>query len=127
MSEYVADASAVLAYARGEAGEKKVAALRDRCVISSLNLLEAFSKLVRYGMPAAQVRSFLRETFPDVAALDRELAEQAAILHADTRKLGFSYADCVCLSLGKQLGVVVLTADKRWPKIHPDIEVELIR
>src|ERR1017187_10148909 len=93
VSEFVADASAVLAFARGEQGEKRVGNVRINCILSSLNLLEAFSKLVRYDMPADQVRRFLRESFPRVIPLDRELAEQSAVLHARIHRFGISYAD----------------------------------
>jgi ribonuclease VapC len=127
VSEFVADASAVLAFARGEKGEQHVARVREQCVVSSLNLLEAFSKLMRYDMPADQVRGFLREAFPRVVPLDRELAENSAVLHAKTRGLGLSYADCVCLALGDQRKATVLTADRSWKKVDVSITLEFIR
>ncbi len=127
MSEFVLDASAVLAFVRGEAGEENVAKARERSVVSALNLLEAFSKLVRYDMPADNVRTFLRETFPNIVPLDRELAEDSAQFHAATRKMGLSYADCVCITLGGQRGATVLTADRRWKDIEPNLSIELIR
>jgi ribonuclease VapC len=127
VSEFVADASAVLAFARGEKGEQRVAAVREYCIVSSLNLLEAFSKLVRYDMPAERVQQFLRESFPRVIPLDRELAELSAVFHAHTHKLGLSYADSVCLVLGKQRKATVLTADRDWKKLNVNVKVELIR
>jgi PIN domain nuclease of toxin-antitoxin system len=127
VTEFVADASAVLAFARGEPGEKRVAKVREHCVVSSLNLLEAFSKLVRYDVPAEQVRLFLRESFPRVIPIDRDLAESSAVFHANSRNLGLSYADCVCLVLGKQRDAIVLTADRDWKKVDLDVKVELIR
>lgn len=127
MSEYVVDASAVLAFARGEPGEKQVAKVRERCVVATVNLVEVLSKLVRYDVPADEARHFLRESFPAVVALDRELAESSAVLHAATRELGLSYADCVCLALGKQRRATILTADRRWKTIELNVTVELIR
>jgi PIN domain nuclease of toxin-antitoxin system len=127
VSEYVADASAVLAFARGEPGEKRVRNLRTSCVLSSINLMEAYSKLVRYDVPADQVQRFLRESFPSVIPLDRELAENSAVLHTRLNKLGISYADCACLSLGMQRKATVLTADRNWKQIELDVKVELIR
>ncbi len=127
MSEFVADASAVLAFARGERGEKRVGAVREDSVVSSVNLLEAFSKLVRYDVPAEQVKLFLRESFPRVIPVDRELAESSAVFHASTRDLGLSYADCVCLMLGSQRKAIVLTADRDWKEVELDVKVELIR
>lgn len=127
MSEFVADASAVLAFARGEPGEKRVAKVRNDCLVVSLNLLEAFSKLVRYEMPADQVQGFLREAFPRVEALDRRLAETAAVLHATTRTLGLSYGDCACLAFGAARQATILTADRRWKEVKLDVRLELIR
>jgi PIN domain nuclease of toxin-antitoxin system len=125
--EFVADASAVLAFARGEKGERQISRVREQCVVSTLNLLEAFSKLVRYDMPADRVRLFLRESFPHVVPLDRDLAETSAVFHAATRGLGLSYADCVCLTLGSQRKATVLTADRDWKKVELNVKVELIR
>jgi ribonuclease VapC len=127
VSEFVADASAILAFAQGERGEKHVAKVREQCVVASVNLMEVFSKLIRCDMPVDQVRGFLRESFPRVIPLDRELAESSAILHAATRQLDLSYADCVCLALGSQRQATVLTADRNWKKVEFNVTVELIR
>ncbi len=127
MTEFVADASAILAFARGEPGEERVAKVREDCVVSALNLLEAFSKLLRYDVPVERVRGFLRESFPQIIALDRDLAESSAALHARFHKLGLSYADCVCLSLGSRRKAIVLTADRSWQKVDLNVKVELIR
>jgi PIN domain nuclease of toxin-antitoxin system len=78
-------------------------------------------------MPVEQVRSFLREAFPRVVPLDRELAEASAMLHAKTRGSGLSYADCVCLALGQQRKATVLTGDRSWKKVDVNVTVELIR
>ena len=127
VSEFVADASAVLAFVNGEEGEKHVARVRESCVVASVNLMEAFSKLIRHQMQAEHVRVFLREAFPRVVPLDRDLAETSAVLHAATRKLDLSYADCVCLCLANQRQATVLTADHEWSKVELDVKIDLIR
>ncbi|HEY4309002.1 MAG TPA: PIN domain-containing protein [Pirellulales bacterium] len=127
MSEVVADASAVLAFALGENGERKVAKVREQCIVATPNLLEAVSKLLRANFPADRVQIFLKQFFPRVAHLDRDLAEASGALHATTRGHGLSYADCVCLMLGMQLKATVLTADRRWEKVGLDVKLELIR
>ena len=127
MSEFIADASAILAYIQGEKGEKRVAKVREQCVVATVNLIEAYSKLVRRGMPAESVQMVLRQSFPRTSPLDRELAEDAALLHASTRGNGYSYADCVCLALGMQTKAIVLTTDSRWTELSGDVNVELIR
>lgn len=127
VSEFVADASAVLAFVNGEEGERHVARVRESCIVASPNLMEAFSKLVRHQMSVEHVGVFLREAFPRVVPLDRDLAETSAVLHAATRKLDLSYADCVCLCLAKHRKATVLTADRDWAKVELDVKIELIR
>lgn len=127
VSEYVADASSVLAFVRGEQGERKVAKVREQCVVASPNLMEAFSRLMRYEMAADSVQRILRESFPRVVPLERDLAESSAALHATTRNWGLSYADCVCLTLGRRQKATVLTADRRWKEMDFEVNVELIR
>lgn len=127
MSEFVIDASAILALARGEAGNTRVAEVRAQCIVSAVNLLESFSTLVRYDMPIDYVQGFLREAFPRVEPVDRELAERSAVLHAASRSLGLSLADCVCLALGATRRATVLTADRRWSEGEFNVTLELIR
>jgi PIN domain nuclease of toxin-antitoxin system len=127
VSEFIADASAILAFARGESGHERVGEVRDRCVVSTVNMMEALSRLLRYDLPAESVQTFLRETFPRTVDLDRDLAETSAVLHATTRSIGLSYPDCICLALGSRRNATVLTADRRWREVSPNIAVELIR
>jgi PIN domain nuclease of toxin-antitoxin system len=127
VSEFVADASAILAFIRGEAGERKVAKWREQCLVATINLMEAYSRLIRYEMDPASVQQVLRETFPQTVPLERGLAEDSAALHAASRSFGLSYADCVCLVLGNHRRATVLTADRRWKDLQLGVKVELIR
>lgn len=126
VSDFVADASAILAFVQGVKGEARVAAARERCIVATINLIEAYSKLVRKDMSPEDVRLILRQSFPKTFPVDRELAESSALLHASSRDLGFSYGDCVCLALGMQTRAIVLTTDKRWTELKLDVKVELI-
>jgi PIN domain nuclease of toxin-antitoxin system len=117
----------VLAFALGEDGEQKVGEVRERCIVPTINLSEAFSRLLRSDFPADRVQVFLQQFFPRVAHLDRDLAEASGALHAATRKFKLSYADCVCLMVAMQLKVPVLTADRKWEEVGLDVKLELIR
>lgn len=127
MSEFIADASAILAYIQGEKGVARVAKVRERCIVATINLIEAYSKLVRKQMSPENVQLILRQSFPRTFPLDRDLAEASALLHASTRGYGFSYGDCTCLALGMQTKAIVLTTDQRWIELKLDAKIELIR
>lgn len=127
MNELVIDASAMLALARGEAGFETVDRHREAGIASSVNLMEAFSRLVRYAVDPERVQSFLRQAFPNVVPFDREQAETAALIHAKTRDLGLSLGDCACLALAASRGIGTLTADRAWTNLPFDIPVVLIR
>lgn len=121
------DASAILALALGEAGSETVRAARSNAVVSAVNHLEVVSKLLRTGLDESEIRHFLDEAFPRVVPLDRSLADGAGRLHARSRALGLSYADCVCLALAADRGLPVLTGDRTWTRIDLPVEVRLFR
>lgn len=127
MSEFVADATAIVAFARGEKGESQVAAVLHGCLVSSVNLTEAYSRLVRYGTAKEEVEGFLREFFPVVVPQDRQQAELSAVIHVENRRLDLSYADCACLALGVVRKATVLTADRIWKDASLDVKLKFIR
>jgi len=127
VSSVVFDASAILALALGEVGSDMVRAARPDAVVSAVNHLEVVSKLLRTGLDEADVRHFLDEAFPRVVPLDRSQADGAARLHAESRELGLSYADCACLALAAERDLPVLTGDRKWTRIDVPVEVRLFR
>ena len=121
------DASAILALALGERGSDMVRGARPDAVVSAVNHLEVVSKLLRVGLDEAEVHSFLDEAFPRVVPLGRAQADGAARLHAGSRELGLSYADCACLAFAAERGLPVLTGDRKWTRIDVPVEVRLFR
>ena len=103
MSRVVLDASAVLAVANDEPGAARVTG-RHRGVMSAVNVAEVYTKLLRAGVPPAEIALGIGSLVAEVVPFDRELAEAAGALHARTRLLGLSLADAACLALGVQLG-----------------------
>ena len=127
MNSLVFDASAILALALGEQGSDLVRAARPIAIVSAVNHLEVVSKLLRVGLDEAEVLGFLGEAFPRVLPLDRSQADKAARLHARSRELGLSYADCACLALAADRELPVLTGDRKWTRIDLPVEVRLFR
>ncbi len=136
------DASALLAFLRREPGWEVVnAVLVERATISVLNLAEVLTKLAEAG---ANPRSALADLERDgvvsamtgadtdpliqIVPLLPEDAIEAARLRLQTKTLGLSLGDRVCLATAVRLGTPVLTADKRWADVpNLPIAVRLIR
>lgn len=127
MSEVVLDASAVLAVARNEPGAARVLAVKERAILSAVNAAEVYAKLFAGGMQEDGVADGLQTIVRRIVPLDEGQARRAAGLHARTRHLGLSLGDCVCLALGQERSVLVLTADQSWTRVDDVGPVEVIR
>jgi PIN domain nuclease of toxin-antitoxin system len=127
----VLDASALIAYARHEAGFEMVAArLRSgaRILISAVNWAEAVGKLREYDITAALLRQALEAVGADIAAFTEADADAVGDLTPAFRTLGLSLGDRACIALGVANQAPALTADGVWARIDlPVLMVELIR
>ena len=124
---YVLDASALLCLLVGEPGANRVEAVLSRSQVSAVNYAEVVGRLVDKGEYDDDMRSDLTDLALSVVAFDRDLAELAGILRADTRKAGLSLGDRCCLALAKRTGAVALTADRAWATLSVGVRVELLR
>lgn len=109
----VLDASAILAFLRGEdgAGAVERALIGDpRC--SAANWSEAAQRVLGEGRDWDLARALLASYSVRVEPVIREDAEWAA--RRWRRGEGLSLADRLCLALGERLDAEVLTADKSW-------------
>jgi ribonuclease VapC len=123
----VIDASAVLALAKNEPGSQRVARRIRHCLLSAVNLAEVVSRLHRYSIPIEQARGDVLAFVNAVVPFDEEQAQLAGVLHAQTRALKLSYADCACLSLATSRQLPVITADRKWEEANLDLRLEFIR
>jgi PIN domain nuclease of toxin-antitoxin system len=127
VSSAVLDASALLAFLRRELGAETVAAALADCSISSVNLAETYSRLVRSGGSLDSVVRHVERLQIPVVAFDEPQALVASSIHSRTRQYGLSLADCACLALGISNSAVVLTADRAWGQLSLGVEIVLIR
>lgn len=125
----VLDASAVLAALNGETGGDKVDAVIDGAFMSTVNLAEVASILVRAGEDEATVRTVMASLPVTAVAPDRSVATDAGLLYRTTAELGLSLGDRFCLALARQLDMSAMTADRAWAGIGPkiDVSIEMIR
>ena len=127
MSSVVLDTSALLAVIKRERGGELVADAISEALISSVNLAEATSVLIRAGMAPETAREILEIQEFDVADFDRALAEDTGALIARTRRNGLSLGDCACLALAAREKLPALTVDHAWRGLDIGIEIQLIR
>lgn len=123
----VLDASAVLAWLRGEPGAAVVDPLLSRATVCAVNWSEIWQKLHQHGADAERVTQRLRVLGVRVEPLSTEDAVAAARLWQATRQLGLSLADRCCLALAERLGQTAVTADGAWTGLGGTAEVRVIR
>ncbi len=127
----VLDASALVAYARGEPGAQIVAErLRrgERIIVSAVNWAEAAGKLREYRMTPAILRQALAASGVEIVSFAEADAKIVGELTPRWRLLGLSLGDRVCLALAISLHAPALTADEAWSRLDlAGLVVEQIR
>lgn len=125
LTEYVLDASALLALINDEPGADKVRPLMAKSIISAVNFCETVHKLRRRGLPVETVRATLMPLVPSPVPFDEPMAYVAAAIHEKTRGQGISLGDCACLALALSRNVPAITTEKTWEAC--DVGVRVIR
>ena len=127
MNRVVLDASAFLAFANNEAGADVVAAAITNSVMSTVNVAEVISVLVRRGVPRARAGALIMRSGIQIESFAFAQAEEAGALITETAELGLSLGDRACLSLGLRSGTEVLTADVAWTNLKLPVRIKSIR
>ena len=127
----VLDSSALLALINEEPGCERVAAALARSIMSSVNVAEVVGKLGDKGFTIAEIGDILRELVPDIRSFTPRHAVTAGELRSATRLLGLSLGDRACLALAMELKATVMTCDRAWSQIAPElmegVVVEVVR
>lgn len=132
MSNFVLDASALMAYFYQEPGADVVeSAILQGSFISTINWAEVLSTAIHRGEDIESLISKIEndDELSGLAILPAiEIdAIQIARLRPVTRMLGLSLGDRACLALGMRLGLTVLTADTVWRNLAINIPITIIR
>jgi PIN domain nuclease of toxin-antitoxin system len=117
MSEItILDASAVLAFLQGEPGEDivRLALQSDSCVVTAANQAEIIAKIVDRGVDAVVFKTVINQLGYPVIDITAQDGECAGWMRGQTRLIGLSLGDRLCLAVAKRLKAVVLTADRPW-------------
>lgn len=112
----VLDASAIIAFLQGEPGIELVqqALQSGRCLVTAANQAEIIAKSLDRGVSAQSVQSILAELAYAVIDIKAEDGVQAGWMRTQTRKLGLSLGDRLCLAVAQRLKAQVVTADRPW-------------
>jgi len=128
VSSIVLDASALLAVLTSEpGGEKLTPQLLDAAVVSTVNLAEVQSKLVREGADPDEAWENVLSPIREAAEFTREQAKIAGSLITQTRTLGLSLGDRACLALGIALNAPIYTADRSWKNLKLGVRIHVVR
>jgi ribonuclease VapC len=127
VTEFVLDASALLAVLLGELGQEIVRPHLSHAIISSVNYAEVLRRAAKLtGSVDVAVFQVDRQRIP-VVPFDTEQARVSATLVAVTQPLGLSLGDRACLSLAMVRNCRAFTADRAWGNLALDLEITLIR
>ena len=123
----VVDASALIAVLKKEPGADVAERHMVEPVMSTVNLAETLTRIAEDGGDAADLKQRLDETPIRFVPVSDEHALAAALLRVATKAWGLSLGDRLCLALGLEEGLPVLTADRRWKELSVGVKVVLIR
>ncbi len=128
MSQFVLDASAVLALLSREKGWEEVEqAIAIGAAISTVNVAEVVSKLSDTGMPETAIGQVLDLLGLEIVDFNRSLAHNTGMLRPHTKHRGLSLGDRACLALAGTRNLPALTTDRAWEHLQLDVTIQLIR
>lgn len=126
----ILDSSAIIAFLRNEAGHERIKdALIAGAAVSAANLAEVATVLVRDNASEEEARSILEDLPVSVLDVTNDIAIEAGLMFARTRRFGLSLGDRICLATSLREARAVLTADRVWSQVGPlvGVTVEVIR
>ena len=128
MNEVVLDASAILAYIQEERGaENLTKEILDRAVVSTVNLAEVQSKLVKKGHDPEDAWEEILSLVNAEEPFTSDHAKIAGDLIAKTEKYGLSLGDRSCLALAIALKAPVYTTEQIWKNLKLGVPIHVIR
>ena len=123
MTSHVIDASAAIAFLLREPGGDLVGAHLESGLMSSVNLTEVVTRLIRTGHDPARAHYL----GCSIVAHDADLADRTGRLWPLTAHLGLSLGDRACLALAMRENLPVLTGDRPWAGLKLGVDVVLFR
>lgn len=127
VTEFILDASALLAVLLGEKGADAVRPHLRNAKISSLGYAELLAQTLQLTGSLEEAKRYIDRQQLNVIAFDAKQAAIASSLRPMTQAHGLSLADRACLALGILQGGTILTADRNWGKLNLKLDIQIIR
>ncbi len=127
MTDYVLDASAVLAVIQQEPGAERIEAHLDTGCVSAVNLAEIVGKLQDRGLGNREIDELIALLDLDTRILDKEGAVFMGKLRQTTKLAGLSLGDRACLALAHSLGATAITMDRAWKSLDIGVAIQVAR
>jgi PIN domain nuclease of toxin-antitoxin system len=121
----VIDASAAIAFLRGEPGGETVRSLLRGSLISAVNWSEILQKAIWFGDSPSETATLLESRGVSVVSATRGDAVLAAQFWE--RGSSLSLGDRFCLAVAFRLGARAVTAERAWAELDTGAEVFVIR
>jgi ribonuclease VapC len=125
--EIVIDSSSALCFLLRERGWEAFPDYVPTGIMSVINYAEVVQRLLREDANAELRAGALVVAGLRLIDVDLDAALGAARLENVTRKQGISLGDRICLALGIDRKLPVLTADKPWKDLGLPVEIRLLR
>ena len=128
MSDFVLDASTVIAIFNEEVGGQDAADLiAPGCFLSTVNLAEVVAVLRHSGWLEDEIEQQLEAFDIQIVEFSRSHALDAGFLRSVTRSKGLSLGDRACLAVARELRLPALTGDRRWEGLDVGVEMRIFR
>lgn len=127
MSEFVLDASGLIAMLNEEKGAAKVAEAIASARMIAVNYAEVVSHYAFHGMPAAAIDAMLDPLPIEIVPADKAISRLAGRLRAVTASAGLSLGDRYCLALAQRDGLPAWTSDSHWNLVAKDTGVKVVQ
>jgi PIN domain nuclease of toxin-antitoxin system len=121
------DTSAIIALLKSEPGYEKLESVLATSAISAANLAELVTVLSRSGVNEEEIDEIANNIVPQVIPLSQEIAILSGKLNNQTRSLGLSLGDRICIATGIALSLPIYTTDKIWQELNINAEIIVIR
>lgn len=124
----ILDSSSLIALLAEEKGQEKIIEILPNAVMSTVNIAEVVKFLIeKKGLTKQQIYQLIQNLIPNILPFDEEQAFLSGELISDTKRLGLSLCDRVCLALALLKNYPIYTADKAWAKLNLNCKIILIR
>lgn len=128
VSEYILDASALLAMLNSEKGKEEIEKILPFSVMSTVNIAEVVGELHnKLALEIEECENIILTMVNRIVDFDIKQSMKCAELKKHTRQYGLSLGDRACMSLGLALNLPIYTADKIWAQLDIGCKIVLLR